>query len=491
MKFSISLMDIKSRTLLILSLMLLVVNYVETMVIPALPTIEQDFSISPTLAGWVTSAYMIVAAATSPLMGKLADTYGKKKMYVTAIGFYIIAVAIAGFSPNIWVLLGARAIQGVGFSMFPIAIAYITDLYPKEKVAFAQAVLSAMIGIGPALGLLIGSYVVEDLGWPYAFHTAAILSLILFIISIKYLPHTGIRYKEKVDYLGSTLIGLATVLVLVYITEGPTLGWASVCNLSLLISGLVTYGIFIAVERKIKEPLLRLDLFKIRNFAVANLVGIISGVGMFTVFIFLVYYSQLPSPYGLGLSIIQSGLLMSPVAFGMVIFGPMFGRALPKIGPKPILILGSLLSSLAYIMLVYYRSNPTEVLIDGFISSIGLVAVIIPLVNMVALSLPEQYRTTGMGMNALLRTIGGAAGPVVATSFMQTYQVPVIMVYDNQPLVLGFMPSSTAFNYIAFFGLAMMILTLIVSLWTKNYTFRGVAVQENNKNNHLTNEYTR
>lgn len=131
MKFSISLMDIKSRTLLILSLMLLIVNYVETMVIPALPTIERDFSISATLSGWVTSAYMIVAAATSPLMGKLADTYGKKKMYVTAIGFYIIAVAIAGFSPNIWVLLGARAIQGVGFSMFPIAIAYITDLYPK------------------------------------------------------------------------------------------------------------------------------------------------------------------------------------------------------------------------------------------------------------------------------------------------------------------------------------------------------------------------
>jgi len=464
-------MDIRSRTLLILSSMLLVVNYVETMVIPALPTIEHDFSISTTLAGWITSAYMIVAAATSPLMGKLADTYGKKKMYVIAIVFYIVAVLIAGFSPNIWVLIGARAVQGVGFSMFPIAIAIVTDLFPKEKVAFAQAILSATIGIGPALGLLIGSYVVEDLGWPYAFHTAAILSLIIFVISLKYLPHTGHRVKEAVDYVGASLIGLGTVMLLVYITEGPTLGWESPENLILLLLSFMLYVVFILYERRTKEPLLRLDLFMIRNFAVANIVGLISGVGMFTVFIFLVYYAQLPQPYGLGLSIIQSGLLMSPVALGMVIFGPIFGRMMPKIGPKPLLVTGSLFTMIAYILLMTYRATPQEVLLDGFLSSLGLVAVILPLVNMVALSLPDQYRTTGMGMNTLLRTIGGAAGPVVATALMQAYQVPIIVMVNNQILVMGYAPSSTAFNYIALFGFMMMLLTLLGSMFTKNYKF--------------------
>lgn len=470
-------MDIRSRTLLILSSMLLVVNYVETMVIPALPTIENDFSISTTLAGWITSAYMIVAAATSPLMGKLADTYGKKKMYVVAIVFYIVAVLIAGFSPNIWVLIGARAVQGVGFSMFPIAIAIVTDLFPKEKVAFAQAILSATIGIGPALGLLIGSYVVEDLGWPYAFHTAAILSLIIFVISLKYLPHTGHRVKEAVDYVGASLIGLGTVMLLVYITEGPTLGWDNPENLILLLLSFMLYVVFILYERRTKEPLLRLDLFMIRNFAAANIVGLISGVGMFTVFIFLVYYAQLPQPYGLGLSIIQSGLLMSPVALGMVIFGPIFGRMMPKIGPKPLLVTGSLLTMIAYILLMTYRATPQEVLLDGFLSSLGLVAVILPLVNMVALSLPDQYRTTGMGMNTLLRTIGGAAGPVVATALMQAYQVPIIVMVNNQILVMGYAPSSTAFNYIALFGFMMMLLTLLGSMFAKNYKF-GVERRE-------------
>jgi len=465
-------MDAKTKTLLILSAMLLIVNYVETMVVPALPKIESDFSVSAILAGWVTSAYLLVAAATSPLMGKLADIYGKIKIYIIDIVFYIIAVAIAGFSPNIYVLIIARGIQGVGFSMFPIAVSIITDIYPKERVAFAQSILSATIGIGPALGMLVGSYVVQDLGWPYAFHTAAILSLIVFFISLKYLPRKSVKVEESVDYIGASLIGVATALVLVYITEGPTLGWTAIDNIWMLFVGLALYGVFLAYERVAKEPLMKLELFKIRNFAVANIVGLISGMGMFANFIFLVYYSQLPKPYGLGLSIVQSGLLMSPVAFGMIIFGPILGRLMPKYGPKPILILGGVLTDISYLLLLTYRSTPDEVLLDGFISSVGMVAFIIPLVNMVALSLPDQYRTTGMGMNTLLRTLGGSVGPVVATVFMDTYQDPVVMVFDNKVYVMGFMPSATAFNYIAIFGFIMVTLGLIISLWTKNYKFR-------------------
>ncbi len=474
-------MDLKTRTLILLSAMLLIVNYVETMVIPALPTIETDFGISATLAGWITSAYMIVAAAASPLMGKLADTYGKKKIYTLAIGFYIVAVAMAGFSPNIWVLLVARGIQGVGFSMFPISIAYITDLYPRERVAFAQSLLSAMIGIGPALGLLIGSYVVEDLGWPYAFHTAAILSVILFILSLVYLPHTGHRRQEKVDYVGASLIGAGTVMTLVYVTEGPTLGWTSAENFGFLGIGLLLYVAFVLFERRVKEPLLRLDLFKIRNFTVANMVGLVSGIGMFMVFIFLVYYAQIPAPYGLGLTVIQSGLIMSPVALGMVIFGPLLGRIMPKVGPKPIIIAGSTLSIISYLMLWQIRGTSTDLLMDGFVSSIGLVAVILPLVNMVALSLPDQYRTTGLGMNTLLRTLGGSVGPVVATAMMETYQDPIVTLMNGQPMVLGFVPSSQAFDYISLFGVGIMVITLVISLFLRNYTFkaRKVEVQEN------------
>ena len=147
------------HTLITLTLMLTLVNYVETMVIPALPKIETQFSTTATTVAWITSAYLIVGAIASPLFGKLGDRYGKKKVYLLSIGFYSLAVLLAGFSTNIYFLIFARAIQGLGYATFPLAIAIITDLFPKERVAWAQGILSATLAAGPALGLLVGSYI--------------------------------------------------------------------------------------------------------------------------------------------------------------------------------------------------------------------------------------------------------------------------------------------------------------------------------------------
>jgi EmrB/QacA subfamily drug resistance transporter len=459
-------------TLILLALMLLVINYVETMVIPALPTIEKDFSTSATTAGWVTSAYLIVGAATAPLFGKLADRYGKKRMYIFAVAFYIVAVGIAGFSPNIGFLIGARAIQGLGFAIFPITIAIITDIFPRERVAFAQGVLSGMLGIGPALGLIAGSYIVQDLGWPFAFHTAFILSLIIFVLSLRYLRETDVRTKESVDYVGTAILMTSVVALLVYLTEGPSVGWLSAQNLVLLALGLIMFGVFIPYERRTREPLMKLSLFEIRNVAVANLAGLTSGIGMFQFFIAVVYYTQLPRPYGLGLTIIQSGLLMAPVALSMLVFGPLMGRLIQRVGPKPVVMAGAIIGALGFLAVLTYRATKYDLLVDGLISGVGLVSIIVPLVNMIAVSLPAEYRAVGLGMNTLLRALGSSVGPVVATVVMTTYQTWDVTILQGKILPVGEFPTSTAFNYIAIFGIILMLLTLVFSSFTRNYTFK-------------------
>ncbi len=465
-------------TLLLLALMLLVINYVETMVIPALPTIEKDFSTSATTAGWVTSAYLIVGAATAPLFGKLADRYGKKRMYIFAVAFYIVAVGLAGFSPNIGFLIGARAIQGLGFAIFPITIAIITDIFPRERVAFAQGVLSGMLGIGPALGLIVGSYIVQDLGWPFAFHTAFILSLIIFVLSLRYLRETDVRTEESIDYVGTAILMTSVVALLVYLTEGPNTGWLTHGNLALLVLGIVMFGVFLPYERRVKEPLMKLSLFEIRNVAVANLAGLTSGIGMFLFFIAVVYYTQLPRPYGLGLTIIQSGLLMAPVALSMLVFGPLMGRLIQRVGPKPVVITGTIIAALGFLAVLVYRTTKYDLLLDGLISGVGLVSIIVPLVNMIAVSLPAEYRAVGLGMNTLLRALGSSIGPVVATVIMTTYQSWDITILQGKILPVGEFPTATAFNYIAIFGIILMLLTLIFSSFTQNYTFKQPIQQQ-------------
>lgn len=152
-----------TRVLLCVTAVALLVNYVETMVIPGVPVIQRDFTTTASIASWITSAFLIVGSAVAPLFGRLGDNYGKKRMVLVSLTFYTCGVGIAGFSPSIYFLLFARAVQGVGFAIVPLGLAIITDTFPREKIAGAQGVISGTFAIGAAAGLILGSEVVQDL----------------------------------------------------------------------------------------------------------------------------------------------------------------------------------------------------------------------------------------------------------------------------------------------------------------------------------------
>lgn len=459
------------RVLLSLVGVALLVNYVETMVIPGIPTIQSHFNSTATISSWITSAYLIVGAAVSPLFGKLGDSYGKKKMFLVSLVFYMGGVGIAGFSPSIYFLLFARALQGVGFAIIPLSLAIISETFPKERIATAQGVISGTFAIGAAAGLIIGSYVVEDLGWQYAFHTALVLSLLLFAVVAKVLRKDTPTVKRKVDYLGAAILIAGVTLALVYITEGPTLGWFSLEELAFIIPGLALTLFFFVFERKRTDPLMHLELLRVRNVLVSNLVGIFSAMVMFLLFFAVVYYSQLPLGFGLGLTVIASGLTMAPSTIGMMVVGPTIGRLMPKYGPKPLLLLGSGLMILGLGLFILNRSTRTDTVIDLFIVLAGLVATIVPIVNMIAISVPRENLAVGMGMNTMLRNLGGAIGPVVATSVMSSYTKPLIETIQGHSVVVKTLPSAEAFSIIFAIGIALTFCIIGLSLAIKNYTF--------------------
>jgi len=467
-------MEYQTKVLLNLASIALLINYVETMVIPALPTIQNEFSTTASIAAWITSAFIIVGAIIPPIFGKLGDLYGKKKMYLISMIFYIIAVGIAGFSSNIYVLITARAIQGIGFAMFPIGLAIITDIFPKERVATAQGIISGMLGIGTALGLIIGSYIDQYLGWRYAFHIAFILSIIAVLISNFIIKESEIRTKGKIDYIGASALMAGASLILIYLTEGPYLGWISSEEILLIILGLsLTIFFFYYESRSKTEPIINISLLKIRNFMVANVVGILSGVALFLMFFMVIYYSQLPKPYGLGLDIVSAGLTLAPATVVQLVVGPIIGRLTTRIGPKPILIFGSLISILGFYLLMINRAGPYEVTEDLVVSGSGIISLIIPIINMVAVSVPKEYITVSLGMNTLIRNIGGSIGPVVASVYMATYQDPVIVFYGNQIIDVNFVPSSFSFDAMLITSIGILFVVLIISAkYTKNYVFK-------------------
>jgi len=449
----------------------LLVNYVETMVIPGVVVIQKYFSTTETIASWITSSFLIVGAAVAPLFGRLGDVYGKRKMFLVVLGFYVVGVGISGFSDSIYTLLFARAIQGVGFAVLPLGIAMVTDVYPKHRVATAQGVISGMVAIGTILGLVVGAYIVQDLGWQYAFHTAFILSIVLIIVVAMVLKKDTLGQKAKMDYAGTALLMAGITLVLMYLTEGPSLGWTTLENFAFLIPGLILIIFFFVFENGRKNPLIELKLLRIRNVFLANMVGIVSGIVMFLAFFAVVYYAQLPAPYGLGLDTISTGLALAPAALVMMAVGPIVGRIMPKVGPKPVILFGSVVIMVGFCMFILNRSTSLDLTIDSAVSFIGVIALIIPIVNMITVSIPQDSTSVGLGMNSMLRNLGGAIGPVLATTIMTSFTVAVIANMGGQPMVVGTLPSSTAFDTIFEVGVVLMMAVFIMGLFINNYVF--------------------
>ena len=467
------------RALIVLTAVLFVVNYVETMVLPGIPTMEKDLSTTITIGSWITSIVLLVGAAVSPIFGKLGDLYGKKKIIIVTLVFYTFGVSIAGFSTNIYFLIFARAIQGVGFAITPLSLAVLTDIFPKEKLATAQGVVAGSSAIGLSLGLVLGAYVIQNLGWQFSFHTAAIVSVILLIAVIVVLkPNVVSRVKFKIDYVGAFLLSVGIALVLVYTTAGSALGWFSLEEIVILIFGLALTIGFFYFESRVDEPLISLDLLKIRNVLIANLVIIIAGIINFLLFFVVVEYLELSVPIGLGLAIIPTGLVMVPGTIAMFIFAPIIGRMITKAGPKPPIVAGATIAILGFLLLLINRGTSTDVTIGIIFGLSAVVALIVPIVNMISLSMPKESVSVGQGFNLALKLLGNAVGPVLTTAILATYTEPITKIIGGKSVVVGSVPSATAFSVVFALGIALSIVIIPLSMAIKNNAFKKTAQVE-------------
>src|SRR5437899_11390471 len=186
------------KVLAVLSLVATMVMYAETMLIPAIPDLIKDFSTSYSMSSWILTAYLVSGAVMTPIAGKLSDIYGKKKILLIILAIYTIGVSAAGFANNIYSMLIARAIQGIGMSMFPIAFSIVRDQFPKEKISIGQGVITSMFASGAVIGLSVGGIIIQHFGWQATFFTIIPISISLLIVIWRFINVKQNEYPEKV-----------------------------------------------------------------------------------------------------------------------------------------------------------------------------------------------------------------------------------------------------------------------------------------------------
>ncbi len=196
------------RAMLVVVILPLLVMYTEAMLTPALPTIQREFAINPNDVSWILTMYLLVGTVSVAIFGKLGDMYGKKKMFLVALGFYTLGVILNGFAPSFEWLLLTRGIQGFGMAIFPLAFSLVREEFPPEMVPpEVQGMISAMFGVGMVIALPLGAYVTEHWGWRWTYHSAAPpFAVLMFILAWAVLRESRyINPPGKLDWPGGHL----------------------------------------------------------------------------------------------------------------------------------------------------------------------------------------------------------------------------------------------------------------------------------------------
>ena len=433
------------------------VMYVEAMAFPSLPMVMSDFGLGEeqySLASWIVTVYLVVGAVSIPVFGKLGDIYGKKKMLVITMSIYSVMVTLTGFSrdisDSIYVMIAFRALQGIAMAMFPLAFAIIRDEFPPDRIAIAQGVISAMFGVGTAIGFVAGGYVTDVLGWQWTYHTVAPFAFIMTVLVYFKVRESPIRMRAKVDYVGATLLGATLVTFLIGITEtstridGVLRGWTDSLVLVLLAASAVFFVLLVMWLPKAKDPLIRPSLMRVWNLALMSVIAFLIGFALFATIQTIAGLAGL----SFKMDAVEIGMLLLPTSAVTLVLGPTVGLLVRKYGPKWPLTFGMILAIVGFIILYFNHYTKLDVMLGAAVMGAGQAFAMVSSINLVITSTPIQETGISTGVNTIIRTSGSVVGPAVSAVIISqnTHFIPAIgsVVIDDIAYKTVFMMASIA-----------------------------------------------
>ena len=428
-------------TLAILSSTLLTVFFSETMLLPAIPEIIQDFNISYGTAAWIFSAYLIVAAVMTPVAGRLSDLYGKKKVLLTLLIIYIAGLTAGGFADNISFLLATRIIQGVGLSAVPAAFSLLRDTFPPAKLATAIGVFGSAYSAGSVVGLLAGASIIQNFGWHATFLAIVPFSALVTLMIAKFVKDNGEldqsitakapeitsnknRLSFSIDIKGVLALS-ATITSFLFALTLIQIGVSSE-NLpqivATFIASAISLSVFVLLERRIVPPFLDLRLLRHKILLPSYILLIATGITMFMIYPSIVQLVRSPIPLGFGGDSVDAANVQLPFMIMFLVFASITPFIINRIGSIKPTIIGGIISLIGALGLLTFHSTEFAVSANLAIIASGLSLTMTATWNMVVSSSPKEFTGISVGVGALLLFIGMAIGPALAGVYMENHE---------------------------------------------------------------------
>ena len=409
-----------TRTLLPLAGAALAYSLAQTMVIPALPELQQEFHAGPADATWLLTAFLLTSSIATPLLGRLGDMHGKEHWLLISLAIFGVGSLVAAVAGSLTVMIAGRAIQGAGGAIFPLAIGIIRDEFPRDRVAPAIGTVSAMFGIGGGSGLVLAGLFVDHGSISWIFWLSVITTALAALATWRWVPESPVRVRARIDWIGGALLSLTLLALLLPISEGNSWGWTSGRVLALFVAAAVFAVVWGWWELRVVDPLVDLSLMRERPVWTTNVAACAIGFAMFGSFVLVPQFVQTPARagYGFGASVTESGLFLLPSALLMLFAGPLSGRLGARYGSRVPLALGALSSGLSYAWLAAFHSARIDIYLSSVLLGLGVGLALAAMANLVVEAVPPDVTGVASAINAIMRTIGGAIGAQVAAAIV-------------------------------------------------------------------------
>ncbi|MEU6349157.1 MFS transporter [Streptomyces sp. NPDC047072] len=445
----------------VLALAGIVVSLMQTLVIPIVPELPKLLDAPASDTAWAVTATLLAASVATPVVGRLGDMFGKRRMLLLSIVLLVAGSVVCGLADSLVPMIIGRALQGLAAAVVPLGISIMRDALPADRLAGSTALMSASLGVGGALGLPAAAFIADNWNWHILFWVSAALGALSFALVLLIIPESKVRSGGRFDLVGSLGLSAGLVSLLLAVSKGGDWGWTSGSTLGL---GAAAIAIFLAWgwwELRSSQPLVDLRTTAKPQVLFTNLASVALGFSMFAMSLVLPQLLQLPTQtgYGLGKSMMTVGLVLAPQGLVMMAMSAVSAAVTKAKGPKVTLMIGALIVAGGYGLNIVLMSEVWHLILVSCIigAGVGFTYGALPALIMGAVD-PSQTGAAN-SLNTLMRSLG--------TSFASAL-AGVILAQMTTDFGGTALPSENGFKVVMAIGAGAALLAFVVATFIPN-----------------------
>ncbi|TDO49140.1 MFS transporter [Kribbella sp. VKM Ac-2527] len=439
------------------------VALMQTLVIPLVPQLPTLLHASASDTTWAITATLLAGAIATPMVGRLGDMYGKRRMLLLSLVLLVIGSTVAALSDSLPPMIIGRTLQGLAAGVIPLGISIMRDELPADRLGTATAMMSASLGVGGALGLPAAALLADKTDWHMLFWTSAALGAVVTVLVLVLVPESKVRSGGRFDLVGAVGLAVGLFCLLLGISKGADWGWTSGSTDALFGTAVLALGLWGWWELRTKEPLVDLRTTARRQVLLTNLASAVFGFAMFAMSLVLPTLLQLPKTtgFGLGQSMLTAGLVLAPSGLVMMATAPLSATISKTRGPKITLMLGALVVSAGYAVGIVLMAEVWQLIIVSAVIGAGIGLAYGAMPGLIMAAVPVSETAAANSLNTLMRSIGTSISSAVAG---------VILAQMTMSLGPVTVPSQNGFRLILAIGSGAALVALAIAAFLPNRT---------------------